>query len=132
MLVLTRRLGDSVMVGDDVKVTVLGFGGGQQVKLGVEAPAGVIVHRKEIWDRIRAGEHDRQLRRADEPARPRRSELTRGQLEWLMRCETGDPAWWNDRVLFERWEDESGALAELAAEVLELRLKVATLERRAS
>lgn len=55
MLVLTRRPAESIMVGDDVKVTVLGFGGGQQVKFGIDAPPGMPVHRKEVWDRIRAG-----------------------------------------------------------------------------
>lgn len=53
MLILTRRIGESVMIGDDIAVTVLGVKGGQ-VRLGVEAPSNVAVHREEIYRRIRA------------------------------------------------------------------------------
>ena len=47
MLILTRRVGETVVVGDNVSVTVLGFKG-SQVRLGIEAPADVSVHREEI------------------------------------------------------------------------------------
>lgn len=50
-LVLTRKLGEKVMVGDDVEVCVLEMSGGQ-VKLGIRAPKHVPVHRLEIWERI--------------------------------------------------------------------------------
>ena len=51
MLVLTRKLGESITIGDDVKVTIIEVKG-KQVKLGVEAPQQTIVHREEIYQRI--------------------------------------------------------------------------------
>ncbi len=48
MLILTRRIGETLMVGDDVKVTVLGVNG-NQVRIGVDAPKNVEVHREEIY-----------------------------------------------------------------------------------
>jgi carbon storage regulator len=52
MLILTRRLGESVKVGDDVTVTVLGIKG-MHVRLGFAAPKNVAVHREEIYERMR-------------------------------------------------------------------------------
>jgi carbon storage regulator len=52
MLILTRRVGETLMIGDEVTVTVLGVKGGQ-VRIGVNAPKEVAVHREEIYDRIR-------------------------------------------------------------------------------
>ena len=52
MLILTRRVGETVMIGDDVTVTVLGVKG-NQVRIGVNAPKDVAVHREEIYERIR-------------------------------------------------------------------------------
>jgi len=51
MLVLTRKLGENIRIGDNVKITVLELKGGQ-VKLGIEAPPEVAVHREEIFERI--------------------------------------------------------------------------------
>jgi carbon storage regulator len=51
MLILTRRVGETLMVGDDVTVTVLGVKG-NQVRIGVNAPKDVSVHREEIYERI--------------------------------------------------------------------------------
>ncbi|GAB4318528.1 MAG: hypothetical protein Kow0074_07780 [Candidatus Zixiibacteriota bacterium] len=52
MLILTRKLGESITIGDDIKVTVLGIYG-RQVRLGVEAPLQVIVHREEVYLKIK-------------------------------------------------------------------------------
>ncbi|MCG3200691.1 MAG: Carbon storage regulator [Gammaproteobacteria bacterium] len=51
MLILTRRVGESLMIGDEISVTVLGVKG-NQVRLGVNAPKTVAVHREEIYQRI--------------------------------------------------------------------------------
>ena len=51
MLVLMRRLTESIMIGDDIKVTVLKING-NQVSIGIDAPDDVEVHREEIYDRI--------------------------------------------------------------------------------
>ena len=55
MLILTRRVGESLMIGDNVTVTVLGVKG-NQVRIGVNAPKDVAVHREEIFTRIHEGE----------------------------------------------------------------------------
>jgi carbon storage regulator len=58
MLILTRRVGETVMIGNEVTVTVLGVKG-NQVRIGVNAPKDVAVHREEIYERIkREQDHD--------------------------------------------------------------------------
>jgi carbon storage regulator len=52
MLILTRRVGETVMIGDEVTVTVLGVKG-NQVRIGINAPKNVAVHREEIFQRIK-------------------------------------------------------------------------------
>jgi carbon storage regulator len=52
MLILTRRVGETVMIGNEVTVTVLGVKG-NQVRVGVNAPKDVAVHREEIYERIK-------------------------------------------------------------------------------
>jgi carbon storage regulator len=62
MLILTRRVGEAMMIGDEVSITVLGVKG-NQVRLGINAPRDIMVHRQEIFERIRQ-EH------ADQPPAP--------------------------------------------------------------
>ena len=52
MLILTRRLGESIRVGDDIKITVVEIRGGN-IRLGIEAPTQIKVHREEIYERIK-------------------------------------------------------------------------------
>jgi len=53
MLILTRRIGEVVAIGDEIRLTVLGIRG-NQVRMGVKAPANVAVHREEIYKRVQA------------------------------------------------------------------------------
>ncbi|MFJ7312552.1 carbon storage regulator CsrA [Pseudomonas sp. NPDC098747] len=54
MLILTRKVGEVLNIGDDINVTVLGVSG-KQVRIGIDAPKDVAVHREEITQRIKAG-----------------------------------------------------------------------------
>ena len=53
MLILTRKVGESIMIGESVEVKILGLRAGQ-VKIGIDAPRDLEVHREEIYERIRA------------------------------------------------------------------------------
>jgi carbon storage regulator len=83
MLILTRRVGESIMIGSDVELTVLGVKGAQ-IRVGVRAPKNVAVHREEIYERIQ-----REAAEAAEAARAARgakaaaeaSEAEAGNLE---------------------------------------------------
>jgi len=67
MLILSRRADESIRIGDDVTVTVLGIKG-KQVQLGIKAPSDVSVHREEVYQRIQEGQEPN-------PADPKRSEI---------------------------------------------------------
>ena len=60
MLILTRRMGETLMVGDDITVTILGVKA-NLVRIGISAPKDVIVHRKEVYERIRSEQHPLRL-----------------------------------------------------------------------
>jgi carbon storage regulator len=70
MLVLTRKLGENIRIGDAVKITVLEVRSGQ-VKLGIEAPPEVKVHREEIYARIQEENRRAQRGKPDEPETPK-------------------------------------------------------------
>lgn len=57
MLILTRQIGQSIMIGDDITITILGNGGrGNQIKVGIDAPKNVSVHREEIFLKVKEEE----------------------------------------------------------------------------
>ena len=57
MLILTRRVGETIMVGDEVQVTVLAVKG-NQIRIGINAPQEIAVHREEIYNRIQAEQEE--------------------------------------------------------------------------
>jgi carbon storage regulator len=69
MLILTRRVGETVVIGEDITVTVLGVKG-NQVRIGINAPKNVAVHREEIYERIK-GEKSGDAPKADGGSMPR-------------------------------------------------------------
>lgn len=60
MLILTRKVGERLMIGDDIAVTVLSVKG-NQVRVGVQAPADIAVHREEIYNRIQNELNDQKV-----------------------------------------------------------------------
>ena len=63
MLILTRRVGETIRINDDISIQVLSVSG-QQVKIGITAPADVAVHRDEIYQRIQAGRREESAARS--------------------------------------------------------------------
>jgi carbon storage regulator len=78
MLILTRRTGETVMIGNEVTLTVLGVKG-NQVRIGINAPKNVPVHREEIYERIKrelsGGDANGNVQ--DSPTPPRKAEMAR-------------------------------------------------------
>jgi len=66
MLILTRRVGETVMIGNEVTVTVLGVKG-NQVRIGINAPKTVAVHREEIYERIKREQQGEEVQEGDAP-----------------------------------------------------------------
>lgn len=79
MLILTRRIGESIHIGDDITIVVLDVKG-SQVRLGVEAPQGVAIDRQEIRLRKEAGLHPAPAKPLDEPLFANRTEAEWRQL----------------------------------------------------
>lgn len=57
MLVLSRKKFESLMIGDDIEITIVGIKG-DKIRIGVTAPPNVTVHRREIWEKIRCSQND--------------------------------------------------------------------------
>jgi carbon storage regulator len=69
MLVLTRNVGETIRIGDDITVTVLGLKG-NQIRLGIAAPRTIAVHREEVYERIVAERTAHESASGQKPARP--------------------------------------------------------------
>ena len=78
MLILTRKLGESITIGDNIKVTVLGIYG-RQVRLGIEAPLKVVVHREEIYVKIQ--QENRKASQADKEELSNAVEFLKGKYK---------------------------------------------------
>jgi carbon storage regulator len=65
MLILTRRVGEALMVGDKTKIVVLGVKG-SQIRLGINAPKDVMVHREEIYDKIQSDDSSEGIKSVEE------------------------------------------------------------------
>lgn len=65
MLILTRRIGEVLVIGDNVQITVLGVRG-NQVRIGVDAPKDISVHRKEIYDQVSQRDEGNKVDRGNE------------------------------------------------------------------
>jgi carbon storage regulator len=61
MLILTRRISETIVIGENIEIAVLGVKG-NQVRLGIEAPKAVSVHRKEIYEKIKSEQQEKQLK----------------------------------------------------------------------
>ncbi len=59
MLILSRNAGQSIKIGDDIEVTILGFNSNNQVRVGISAPKNISVHREEIYQRIQRNQTQR-------------------------------------------------------------------------
>lgn len=64
MLILTRRVGETLVIGDDINITVLGIKG-HQVRIGINAPKSISVHREEIWQRIQQEKNQKEESNVD-------------------------------------------------------------------
>jgi carbon storage regulator len=64
MLILTRRVGEALMVGDKTKIVVLGVKG-SQIRLGINAPKDIMVHREEIYNKIQSGDSSKGIKSAE-------------------------------------------------------------------
>jgi carbon storage regulator len=78
LLILTRKLGESITIGDNIKVTVLGIYG-RQVRLGIEAPLKVVVHREEIYVKIQ--QENRKASQADKEELSNAVEFLKGKYK---------------------------------------------------
>lgn len=65
MLILTRRIGEVLMIGDEIKITILGVRG-HQVRIGIDAPKNISVHRKEVYDQVNEKDHHPKVEKGNE------------------------------------------------------------------
>jgi carbon storage regulator len=89
MLILTRKLGESVTIGDDIKVTILGIHG-RQVRLGITAPQKIMVHREEIYLKIQ--EENKKAAQSTSEAVSKMAGLVKSQTLEELKKETPTPS----------------------------------------
>ncbi len=77
MLILTRHIGESLVINDDIQIAILGWRY-SAVKLGVAAPKDIPIHRRELWDRIQSGKRFEERLILDDPF----SDYLKGQQEY--------------------------------------------------
>lgn len=82
MLILSRRVGETIRINDDISVTVVGISG-MQARLGIEAPSGVAIHRQEIYEKIQAQGDAR-------PARPARDTAGTDPVDLFIKLNPAD------------------------------------------
>ncbi|UCG61968.1 MAG: carbon storage regulator CsrA [Candidatus Zixiibacteriota bacterium] len=89
MLILTRKLGESINIGEDIRISVLGIHG-RQVRIGIDAPLDVVVHREEIYVKIQ--EENRKAQKSIPTDLKGMVRLIKGKIKGEKKSETSPPA----------------------------------------
>ena len=89
MLILTRKLGESINIGEDIRISVLGIHG-RQVRIGIDAPLDVVVHREEIYVKIQ--EENRKAQKSIPSDLKGMVQLIKGKIKGNKKVETPQPA----------------------------------------
>ena len=89
MLILTRKLGESINIGEDIRISVLGIHG-RQVRIGIDAPLDVVVHREEIYVKIQ--EENRKAQKSIPSDLKGMVQLIKGKIKGDKKADTPQPA----------------------------------------